>query len=289
MFPPMQTPDNSFWYRGTADALHQNLDWLKRCHEPYVVIAAGDGVYKLDFNRVLEYHIAKKADITVVCRNLPEDEDATRFGIIRMNEDGRIVMFYEKPMAASSDIISCGIYVIRRRQLIELIERAGSEGRFDFVRDIVIRYKDDRQIYGYKMDSYWSNIASVESYYKTNMDFLKPEVRSWFFREYPDVYSKADDLPPAKYNPGCDVRNSLVSSGSIINGKVENSLIFKDVFVGENCVIRNSIVLAGVYIGDNVHMENCIVESHNTIRPGMTYDGKDGIRIVIESNERYVL
>ena len=114
-------------------------------------------------------------------------------------------------------------------------------------------------------------------------------MRSWFFREYPDVYSKADDLPPAKYNPGCDVRNSLVSSGSIINGKVENSLIFKDVFVGENCVIRNSIVLAGVYIGDNVHMENCIVESHNTIRPGMTYDGKDGIRIVIESNERYVL
>ena len=289
VFPPMQTPDNSFWYRGTADALHQNLDWLKRCHEPYVVIAAGDGVYKLDFNRVLEYHIAKKADITVVCRNLPEDEDATRFGIIRMNEDGRIVMFDEKPMAASSDIISCGIYVIRRRQLIELIERAGSEGRFDFVRDILIRYKDVRQIYGYIMDSYWSNIASVESYYKTNMDFLKPEVRSWFFREYPDVYSKADDLPPAKYNPGCDVRNSLVSSGSIINGKVENSLIFKDVFVGENCVIRNSIVLAGVYIGDNVHMENCIVESHNTIRPGMTYDGKDGIRIVIESNERYVL
>ncbi len=289
VFPPMQTRDNSFWYRGTADALHQNLDWLKNCHEPYVVIASGDGIYKLDFNRILEYHIARKADITVVCRDLPEGEDATRFGIVKMNEECRIETFEEKPMAASSGTISCGIYVVRRRQLIELIEKSAMEGRFDFVKDILIRYKDVKRIMGYRMNTYWSNIASVESYYKTNMDFLKPEVRDYFFRQYPDVYSKVDDLPPAKYNPGCDVRNSLVSSGSIINGKVENSIIFKDVFVGENCVIRNSIVLNGVYIGDNVHLENCIVESRNTLRPGTSYTGEDGIHIVVEANERYVL
>ena len=289
VFPPMQTPDNSFWYRGTADALNQNLGWLKNCHEPYVVIAAGDGVYKLDFNRILEYHIAKKADITVVCRELPSGEDATRFGLVRMNDDCRIEYFDEKPMAASSSTISCGIYVIRRRQLIELIERSGEEGRFDFVKDILIRYKDVKRIYGYKMNTYWSNIATVESYYRTNMDFLKKEVRDYFFRDYPNVYSKVDDLPPAKYNPGSQVRNSLVSSGSIINGTVENSIIFKDVFVGENCVISNSIILNGVYIGDNVRLENCIVESRNTIRPNTAYSGGDGIRVVIESNERYVL
>ncbi len=302
VFPPMQTPDNSFWYRGTADALHQNLNWLKNCHEPYVVIASGDGIYKLDFNKVLEYHIARKADITVVCHDLPEGEDATRFGIIRMNEECRIEQFEEKPMAAHENCtISCGIYVIRRRQLIELIEKAGREGRFDFVKDVLIRYKDVKRIYGYKMNSYWSNIATVESYYRTNMDFLKPEVRNYFFREYPDVYSRVDDLPPAKYNPGCEVRGSLVSSGCIINGTVENSIIFKDVFVGENCVIKNSIVLNGVYIGDNVHIENCIVESRNTIRPGTVCIGTDavsgedgaeetgGIQIVIETEERYVL
>lgn len=289
VFPPMQTPDNSFWYRGTADALHQNLDWLKRCHEPYVVIAAGDGIYKLNFNKVLEYHIAKKADVTVVCRELPEGEDASRFGIVSLDEDGRIIRFDEKPMVAGSNIISCGIYVIRRRQLIELIEQAGAEGRFDFVRDILIRYKDVRKLCGYKMDAYWSNIASVESWYRTNMDFLKPEVRNYFFREYPQIHTRVDDLPPAKYNPGCDVRNSLISCGSIINGRVENSLLFKDVFVGENCTIRNSIVLSGTYIGDNVYMENCIVESRSTIRPGSSYADGDGIRIVIETNERYVM
>jgi len=289
VFPPTVTADNSFWYRGTADALYQNLDFLKNCHEPYVVIASGDGVYKLDFGKVLEYHIAKKADITVVCKQLPPGEDVSRFGVLKMNENCRIEQFEEKPMATDANTISCGIYVVRRRQLIELIEKSAEEGRFDFVRDILIRYKGVKKIYGYKIDSYWSNIASVESYYRTNMDFLKKEVRDYFFREYPEVHSKVDDLPPAKYNPGSEVKNSLISAGSIINGAVENSIIFKNVFVGENCVIKNSIVESDVYLGDNVHLENCIVESRDTIRANTYYNGDDGIKIVIESDERYVL
>ena len=289
VFPPTVTVDNNFWYRGTADALYQNLDFLKNCHEPYVVIASGDGVYKLDYNKVLEYHIARKADITVVCKQLPPQEDVTRFGVLKMNEECRIEQFEEKPMASDANTISCGIYVIRRRQLIELIEKSAEEGRFDFVRDVLIRYKNVKRIYGYKIDSYWSNIASVDSYYRTNMDFLRPEVRDYFFRQYPEVHSKVDDLPPAKYNPGSEVKNSLVSAGSIINGYVENSLIFKNVFVGENCVIRNSIVLNDVYLGDNVHLENCIVESRDTIRANTYYNGDDGIKIVIESDERYIL
>ena len=289
VFPPTVTVANNFWYRGTADALYQNLDFLKNCHEPYVVIASGDGVYKLDYNKVLEYHIARKADITVVCKQLPPQEDVTRFGVLKMNEECRIEQFEEKPMASDANTISCGIYVIRRRQLIELIEKSAEEGRFDFVRDVLIRYKNVKRIYGYKIDSYWSNIASVDSYYRTNMDFLRPEVRDYFFRQYPEVHSKVDDLPPAKYNPGSEVKNSLVSAGSIINGYVENSLIFKNVFVGENCVIRNSIVLNDVYLGDNVHLENCIVESRDTIRANTYYNGDDGIKIVIESDERYIL
>ncbi len=289
VFPPMVTSDNDFWYRGTADAIHQNLDFLKECHEPYVVIASGDCVYKMDFSKVLEYHIAKKADITVVCKDIPMTENVTRFGLLKMNEDSRIVQFDEKPMAASSHTISCGIYVLRRRQLIELIERSIEEGRHDFVRDVLIRYKDVKRIYGYKINEYWSNIASVESYYQTNMDFLRKEVRDYFFREYPDVHSKVDDNPPAKYNPGSVVKNSLVANGCIINGQIENSVIFKKVFVGENCVIKNSIILNDVYLGDNVYLENCIVESRDTIRAGSRYVGEDGVRIVIEENARYVL
>jgi len=289
VFTPTLTKENSFWYQGTADAIYQNLDFLKRCHEPYVVIASGDGVYKLDYNRVLEYHIQKKADVTVVCKEMSADADFTRFGILKMNEDGRIEEFEEKPMVSNSNIISTGIYVIRRRQLIELIERSALEDRHDFVKDILIRYKNLKRIYGYKMEDYWSNIATVESYYQTNMDFLKPEIRNYFFRQYPDIYSKVEDLPPAKFNPGCDVKNSLVSSGCIVNGTVENSVLFKKVFVGENCVIRNSIILNDVYLGDNTRIENCIVESRGTIRANSCHVGESGIKIVIEKNDRYVL
>ena len=290
VFPPTITAENNDWYRGTADALYQNLDFLKRSHEPYVVIAAGDGIYKIDYNKVLEYHIEKKADITIVCKDMPADVDVTRFGIVKTNADGRITDFEEKPIVADSTTISCGIYVLRRRQLIELLERSAGEGHYDFVKDILVRYKNAKRIYAYKLESYWNNIASVDAYYKTNMDFLKPDVRRYFFREYPDIYSKVDDLPPAKYNPGADVKNSLVSSGCILNGKVEDSLLFKKVFIGNNCVIKNSIILNDVYIGDNTVIENCIVESRATIRANTTYIGKpDDVKVVVEENERYTL
>ncbi len=289
VFTPTITMDNSNWYLGTADSIYQNLQFLKESHEPYVIIATGDGIYKMDYNDVLEYHIQKKADITVVVKEMPVGEDVTRFGVVKLNEDYRIQEFEEKPPVATSNLVSTGVYVIRRRQLIELIEKCAMENRHDFVQDILIRYKNNKRIYGYKMQDYWSNISTVESYYKTNMDFLKPEVRDYFFNQSPEVYSKVDDNPPAKYNTGANVRNSLVSSGCIINGTVENSVLFKKVFVGSNCVIKNSIILNDVYLGDNTHIENCIVESRDTIRANTYHCGEDGIKIVVEKNERYVV
>lgn len=286
---PAVTAENNFWYRGTADAIAQNLSFLKNSHEPYVVIASGDGVYKLDYNKVLEYHIAKKADITVVCKDMGPEVNVDRFGILKMNEESRIEEFEEKPVVAKSNTVSCGIYVVRRRQLIEMIEKCAEEDRYDFVKDILIRYKNMKRIYGYKLRDYWRNIATIDDYFHTNMDFLKPETRDYFFKQYPDVYSKVDDLPPAKYNVGAQIKNSLISSGCIVNGAVEDSVIFKKTYIGNNCYIKNSIILNDVYIGDNTHIENCIVESHGTIRANSYYTGTDGIKIVIERNDRYVI
>ncbi len=286
---PAVTADNSNWYRGTADAIYQNLSFLKKSHEPYVVIANGDCVYKMDFNKVLEYHIDKKADITVVCSDLPEGSAIERYGTITLNEDNRIEEFEEKPLQAKSNIVSCGVYVIRRRQLIEMIEKSAQEDRYDFVRDILIRYKDIKRIYGYKTTEYWRNIAAVDDYFNTNMDFLKREVRDYFFRSHPDIYSKVDDLPPAKYNPGANISNSLVSSGCIVNGVIEDSVIFKKSYIGNNTTIKNSIILNDVYIADNVTIENCIIESHSTIKAGSYYKGDNGVKIVVERNERYTI
>ncbi len=291
VFTPTITASNSYWYRGTADALYQNINFLKNSHEPYVVIASGDGIYKLDYNKVLEEHIAKGADITVVCKDIePGEDDISRFGVVKMDEDGQILDFEEKPLVAETNTASIGVYVIRRRQLIELLEACAKEGRSDFVKDILVRYKNVKKIYGYKMDTYWRNIGTIESYYQTNMDFLKKDVRDYFFRTHPDVYSKVDDLPPAKYNGDAIVNNSLISSGCIINGTVENSVLFKKVYVGNNCVIKNSIILNDVHIGDNSYIENCIVESRDTLRANTIHSAEPGqIKIVVEKNFRYAL
>ncbi len=254
VFTPAISAENNSWFRGTADTLYQNIDFLKNSHEPYVVIASGDCIYKMDYNKVLEYHINKKADITVVCTDAPSGDRLDRYGTIRMNEEYRIEEFEEKPLVAKSSTISCGIYVVRRRALIELIEKCAAEDRYDFVRDVLIRFKDIKRIYGYKIKDYWKNIASVEDYFEANMDFLKPDIRNYFFRQYPDIYSKIDDLPPAKYNVGASVKNSLVASGTIVNGTVEDSVIFRATYIGNNCTIKNSIILNDVYIGDNTYI-----------------------------------
>lgn len=290
VFTPSQTQENNSWYRGTADAIAQNLDFLKSSHEPYVVIASGDCIYKMDFNKVLEYHVQKNADITIVTRDLGGKDDPSRFGVVSVDDAGKVVDFEEKPIVTHKTTVSTGIYVVRRRQLIEMIERVKEEGGFDLVKDILIRYKGVKKIYAYPLQDYWSNITTMESYYKTNMDFLNRDIRDYFFSGYSKISSKIEDLPPAKYNAGSKVTNSLISSGCILNGEVTNSVLFKEVYVGNNCVIRNSIILNDVYIGDNTYIENCIVESRDTIRANSSFIGKpDEIKVVLEKNERFVL
>ena len=289
IFTPSITDDNNLWFRGTADAMYQNLSFLKKSHEPYVIIASGDGIYKIDYGKVMEYHIEKQADITVGVKELPDGFRSDRYGCVKTDETGRITDFEEKPLIASSNIVSCGIYILRRRHLIELIEKCAEEDRHDFVSDILVRYRDIKAIYAYKLDTYWSNVASLEDYYRTNMDFLKPEVRKFFMTDYPTVYTKADDLPPAKFNAGSNIKNSLIASGSIINGIVEDSVIFKKGFVGSNCYIKNSVILNDVYIADNSHIENCIVESHSTIRNDYYHKCENGIDVVNEAGDRFLL
>lgn len=289
VFTPSITSDNGFWYRGTADAIAQNIAFLKKSHEPYVIIASADAVYKMDYNKVLERHVETGADITVVCKEVAPGTDVSAYGVLTTDAKGRVTEFEEKPIDSTNTLISTGIYVIRRRLLIQLIEQCMAEDRYDLVNDIIIRNKSSKKMYVYKLDTYWRNIASVKNYYETNMDFLKPEVRDFFFKQYPDVYSKVEDLPPAKYNPGSNVINSLISSGSIVNGTVENSVVFKQAYIGNNCVIRNSIILNDVYIGDNAVIENCIVESHSTINPGERYGNENEIKIINERNFRYSL
>ena len=153
----------------------------------------------------------------------------------------------------------------------------------DFVRDVIMRQKNVKKIMAYRMDTYWTNISTVNAYYQASMDFLKADIRQHFFREYPAVQTKVDDYAPAKYNPGSRVSNSLVANSVIMNGEVEGSILFSKVFVGNNCKIKNSIILEGAYISDNVVLENCIVEARTNSPAGTTYKGTpEAVKVIAD-------
>ncbi len=284
VFTPFLSNDNSFWFRGTADSIYQNISFLKRSNEPYVVIASGDCVYKMDYNKLIDYHIEKEADITIACKDL-NGEDVRHYGVMDLDEDGRIVDFEEKPVEPNSSIISLGIYIISRTLLIKMIEAVLPESRYDFVKDIIIRYRKKIRIYGCQFDGYWRSINSAKSYFDANMDFLNRDIRYKFTKEFPYISTKPKDQPPAKYNHTAVTIDTLVGSGSILNGYVEHSVLFRRVVTGENSKIKNCILMEGVFIGKNCVIENAIFDKEVILPDNKTIIGDPEKPIMITKND----
>lgn len=282
IFTPFLSNNNNFWFRGVADSIYQNISFLKRSHEPYVVIASGDAIYKMDYNKIINYHIEKGADITIVSKNVSgTDRDVHDYGVMTFDENMKVTSFEEKPIEAKSSNISLGIYVIKRSLLIKLLEVAIPKGYYDFVKDIIRRNMDKVNVYGYMFDEYWNTLNSVEAYMQVNMDFLKKDVRKLLMTE-PYIESKPSDDPPAKYNASAEVKNSLIGTGTIIDGKVTNSVLFRKVFVGAESTISNSIIMKSSYIGKGCRIENAIIDKEVVVGDGKEVIGEPGNPIVIE-------
>lgn len=267
LFTPYMSSEGTAHFRGTADAMYQNIKFFRKSNEEYVVIAHGDAVYKLDYNDIIKQHVEKENDITIVYRKA-DGLDVKQFGVLSIDDESNIVDLEEKPIQTHLDNISMGIYIIKRELLLKLLVQTNQEGRYDFVRDILVRYRKVLKVRGFKFDGYWSTLNSTEAYYKTNMDFLNKEVRDHFNKTAPFISTKPNDEPPAKYNISADVKGSIVGGGSIIDGYVNNSVIFSRVYVGENSFIRNSIILDGVKIANNCVIENAIIDKNAEIAPG---------------------
>jgi len=282
-FTPFLSNENNFWFRGTADSIYQNITFLKRSNEPYVIIASGESVYQFDYNDMIDYHIQKDADITILCKNMP-DRDLHDYGILDVDENNRMLDFEEKPVDPQTSIASLGIYVISRTLLIKLLETILPEARYDLVKDIIIRYRKKLKMYAYMFEGYWSTINCVKSYYDTNMDFLHREVRNLFLSDEPYIETKPKDEPPAKYNVGASVQNTLVGSGSILNGYVSNSILFRRVFVGDNSSVKGSIIMEGCYIGNNCVVENAILDKEVVLSDGKSLIGQPGQPLIVRKS-----
>ncbi len=266
VFSPFLSNDNSFWFRGTADSIYQNIDFLIKSNEEYVVIASGHAVYKMDYQDVINYHIEKNADITIVCKDMANtDNDVHDFGVMEFDENMRMIDFEEKPVDPQSTVASLGIYVIKRTLLVKLLQTIISEARYDIVKDIIIRYRRKLNICGYMYDGYWNTLNNIKAYVNVNMDFLKKDIRNLFLKEGAHIETKPKDEPPAKYNANADVKDALVGSGSIINGHVSHSVLFRKVFTGDNSSIKNSIIMEGSNIGNNCIIEHAIIDKQVVI------------------------
>lgn len=281
IFTPYLSGDNSFWYRGTADSIYQNITFLKRSNEKYVIIASGDQVYRMNYEDILDYHELNNADITIACRDL-KGKDVTSYGVMQLDEDMNMIDFEEKPLEPQGTTVNLGIYVIQRTLLIKLLETIAQQERYDLVKDIIIRYRKKLKIKGYKFEGYWNNINSLESYYNTNMDFLRRDIRDLFINKYPYIETKPKDEPPAKYNIGAVVKDTLIGSGGILNGTVEHSVLFRKVYTGENSYIKDSIIMEGCYVGNNCRIENAILDKEVVISDGKQIIGTKEQLVVIK-------
>lgn len=283
VFSPYLSNNNSFWFRGTADAIYQNLLFLTRSNEPYVIIGSGNSVYKMDYEEAFDFHVESKADITIITKEA-QNENLHDYGVVKIDENNRLIDFEEKPIEPQSNIISLGIYIISRTLLINLLESILPQGRYNFVEDIIVRYRKKLNIMTYKFNGYWKNINCIKSYYDANMDFLDKNIRDLFTKQYPFIETKPRDEAPPKYNIGAKIKNCLIGSGSIMNGYAEHSILFCKVFTGENTSIKNSIVMDKSYIGNNCVVENAIIDKEVILSDGKKIIGSPDKPIIISKN-----
>ncbi len=288
IFPPTMTDEESGWYRGSADAMYHNLTFLRRSNEEYVVIAQGNGIFRMQMGDMLQYHIDKDADITLAYRKMYDysPEELSSLGIIRIDGDNRIIDLQEKPLNPQSDLASIGVYLLRRKLLISLIEECIAHGNYDFVRDIMIRKLDELKIYGYEFTGYWRNIYSVRNYYRCSMEVLDPAVREELFVRNGEIYTKVKDEAPAKYNEEAEVTNSIVADGCFIEGTVENSVLFRGVTVSRGAVVRNSIIMQGSVIEPDAIVEYAILDKNVVLTRGKYLKGDADYPVVVSKNSK---
>ena len=282
---PTITADSSEWYRGTADSLFQNFNYLKESHEPYVAIAGGDGIYQLDYEKVLDFHEKKGGDVTVVCKELPAGSDTSRFGVVKVDGEGRLTGFDEKTGSLAGSTVSCGIYLMRRRLLMSLLQEAAEQEKYNLVTDILMPLVAEGRAYAYMHEGYWNSISAKEPYYACNMDFLKPAVRREFGNPDFPLLTKVDDVPPAKYMPEADVKDALVAGGAVLSGEVKHSVVFTGASVGEGSSVTDSLLLPDVEVGRNCVIRYCIIDSRVKIPDGRSFIGEpDNIKIVTKAD-----
>ncbi|HVP57175.1 MAG TPA: glucose-1-phosphate adenylyltransferase subunit GlgD, partial [bacterium] len=263
---PYVGSSESKWYEGTADAVYQNLHFIRERSSDRVLILGGDHVYKMDYRLLLDFHKKRGADVTVAVKRV-RPEETTKFGTCLLDENKRIIEFEEKASRPKSNLASMGIYVFDTEVLADCLIRdaKNANSTHDFGRDIVPWAIQDRHAYGYEFNGYWQDVGTVSTYFESNMDLLRPEPPiDLDDRDWP-ILTNIEDLPPARLLKLGRASESMICDGSIINGTVESSIISPSVVIEEGAVVRNSIIFAGCVISRGAKINLSIVDKHVSV------------------------
>lgn len=287
---PYESKKGSEWYSGTANAIYQNISYIDRYNPDYVVILSGDHIYKMDYSDMIRHHKQNDAACTIAVIDVPLSE-ASRFGILNTNEDGSIYEFDEKPEHPKSTNASMGIYVFSwdklRKYLIEDAEKEDSHN--DFGKDVLpAMLNAGERMFAYPFEGYWKDVGTVDSLWDANMDLLDPKLKL----DLKDIYSKNPMMPPHYVSDDAEVQNSLISDGCMVEGEVQNSILFAGVTVEKGAkidysiIMPNTVVKAGADIRYSIVSENTVIGRNAKVGESpLEYDDKDNWGIAVIGDE----
>jgi len=267
LYPFVSTNGEMHWYKGTAEAVYQNLRFIEDSRVDEVLVLSGDHVYTMHYEDMIKSHRQQEADITIGVTEVPWNE-TNRFGIMILDDSNKVIGFEEKPLQAKNNLASMGIYIFNKDILFEVLEDAHRRGLQDFGRqiipDVVARY----QIYGYKYQGYWRDVGTIEAYWQANMDLVVDMPPFNLYDPETGIKTLSVDMPPVKVGPRAQMSRSLVSNGCIINGSVCNSVLSPHVYVEEGASVINSIIFHDTTVARDAVVQCSIVDKECYIGPG---------------------
>ena len=283
ILPPYMNEKEGNWYKGTADAIYQNMSYIDSYDPEYVLILSGDHIYKMDYSDMLEEHKAKNADVTIAVMEVDWDE-ASRFGIMNTNEDKSIYEFEEKPKNPKSNLASMGIYIFNWKTIKKYFE--SEEEYIDFGKNLIPKMLDDKlKMYAYEFNGYWRDVGTIESLWQANMDLI--DSNNGFNLNDPNwkIYTDTMAMPPQYLGKDANVKRSIVVDGCRVFGTVEDTVLSHGVTIGEGSVVKNSVIMSNAKIGKNVVIENAMIGEGAVIEDNCTISSEDGSISVVSEFE----
>ena len=288
ILPPFVTHDNTGVYKGTVDAIRSCMGYIRRSSQKYVILMGSHTIYNTTYNEMIRSHIESGADITIMYNNVENYDMSEQFDDLRLklDENGRVTDLAMNPAQPETNFCSCDAFVMEKSMLEYLVEDAYAHARYDFMSDVLVRSVHDLNIYGWEYKGYVARINSLNSYYRHNMALLDKAVSKDLFSHEHPIYTKIKDEFPARYVGEGKAVNSIVADGCIIEGRVENSVLFRGVHVAPGAVVKNSILMQATEIGEDSFLDHMILDKGVTVGTERSLSGHGSYPVILRKGTK---